>query len=90
MTLVVEGQRRRPPLDPDTEAARTIKGLRTQVRNLNARWQASIAKRDATPYACPPHIYKALAKVLHPDTAAHSTAEARAKALALIPRPQPD
>ena len=68
---------RKPPLPPDEERERTIKGLRTQVRNLKASLVA-VAGRASMSFA----TQSVIAKALHPD---HKPSEAqRAEACRLF------
>jgi hypothetical protein len=52
----------KPPLPPDEQRERTIKGLRTQIRNLKADFAAAVGRANM-PFA----TQSAIAKALHPD-----------------------
>jgi hypothetical protein len=54
----------KPPLPPDEARERTIKGLRTRIRNLEAEWSALHMPRATQ---------NKVATVLHPDKRKHAS-----------------
>jgi hypothetical protein len=60
----------KPPLPPDEQRERIIKGLRTQVRNLRAERDYIISTRIGVMTF---KTQNAIAKVLHPDSREHAS-----------------
>jgi hypothetical protein len=60
-------------LDPDSDAARQIKGLLTQTQTLRRKLKSLTGILEAKGYAMPSETRKALEWVLHPDQRRNAT-----------------
>jgi hypothetical protein len=71
----------KPPLPPDEERDRIIKGLRTRVRNLTQELQHSYSVMNSRLGIMSRETRTAIDKVLHPDTRANATEVDRDRAV---------